>query len=94
MREKVGDVTKQEDLVIGAADVQAGVRRMTNWRAPGPDGIQGFWFKKFPSLHDRIADGFQECLTQGSVPDWMTVGRTSLFMKDHPQSGNASLRTF
>ena len=70
-------------------EVRAGVRRMTNWRAPGPDGIQGFWFKKFSSLHSRIAEGLQECLTQGWVPKWMTLGRTSLFMKD-PAKGTAA----
>ena len=62
---------------------------MTNWRAPGLDGIQGFWFKKFSTLHGRIADGLQECLAQGWVPEWMTDGRTSLFMKD-PAKGNAA----
>ena len=22
-----------------------------NWKAPGPDGVQGFWLKNFTSLH-------------------------------------------
>ena len=80
---------KQDDVVIGVEEVKAGVRRMTNWKAPGPDGIQGFWFKKFSSVHSRIAEGLQECLTQGWVPKWMTLGRTSLFMKD-PAKGTAA----
>ena len=40
-------------------------------------------------MHGRIADGLQECLAQGWVPEWMTVGRTSLFLKD-PAKGNAA----
>ena len=75
-------IEKQEDVVIGLDDVRRGIRRMTNWKAPGPDAVQGFWFKKFPSMHARIARGLQGCLAQGWVPKWMTVGRTSLFMKD------------
>ena len=55
---------------------------MTNWKARGPDGVQGFWFKKFTSVHVAITDRLQDCLQSGDVPEWMTVGRTSLFMKD------------
>ena len=75
-------VERQEDVVIGIGEVKAGIRRMTNWKAPGPDGVQGFWFKKFTSVHATIADGLRDCLARGEVPEWMTVGRTSLFMKD------------
>ena len=89
VREELGNMGKQEDLAIGVEEVKAGVRRMTNWKAPGPDGIQGFWFKKFSSLHGRMATGLQECLDQGRVPKWMTLGRTSLFMKD-PRKGRAA----
>ena len=89
VRGEMRRIKKQDDLVIGIADVKGGIRRMTNWKAPGPDGIQGFWFKAFTNVHTRIADGLQECLTQGWVPKWMTVGRTSLFMKD-PVKGTAA----
>ena len=77
-----GGVPRQADVVIGLDEVRAGIRRMTNWKAPGPDGVQGFWFKAFTSLHRSIAVGLQDCLSQGWVPEWMTLGRTSLFMKD------------
>ena len=79
-------IEKQEDVVIELEDVRRGIRRMTNWKAPGPDAVQGFWFKKFTSMHVRIASGLQGCLAQGWVPKWMTLGRTSLFMKD-PSKG-------
>ena len=35
---------KQGDLVVDVAMVKAGIRRLSNWKAPGPDA--GFWFKK------------------------------------------------
>ena len=25
--------------------------KMPNWKAPGKDGVQGYWLKKFTSLH-------------------------------------------
>ena len=30
------------------------LKTVSNWKTPGHDGIHGFWFKKFPSIHDRL----------------------------------------
>ena len=30
-------------------------QKISNWKTPGHDGIHGFWFKKFTSIHDRLA---------------------------------------
>ena len=27
------------------------LKRLRNWAAPGPDGVQGFWIKRFSALH-------------------------------------------
>ena len=51
VEEDLKDTRQQEDLEILLEDVQAVVKKMTNWKAPGPDGVRGFWFKKFTSLH-------------------------------------------
>ena len=58
-------------------------RRIPNWRAPGLDGVQGYWRNNFSSLHHRRKDQLHNCV-QGttSVPKWMTSGRTTLIMKD------------
>ena len=76
-------------MSIGINQVKGGIRKMTNWKAPGPDGVQGFWFKKFTSVHKSIVEGLQECLVIGEVPKWMTIVRTSLFMKD-PAKGHVA----
>ena len=34
---------------------QNGREKTSNWKTPAHDGIHGFWFKKFTSLHDRKA---------------------------------------
>ena len=56
---------------------------------PGHDGIHGFWFKKFTSIHDRLALEMNKCLQTAHVPEWMTNGRTILIQKD-PNKGTAS----
>ena len=34
---------------------QKDTKKISNWKTPGHDGIHGFWFKKFISIHDRLA---------------------------------------
>jgi hypothetical protein len=82
-------VDKQEDVRVTTEDVAAGVRRMSNWKAPGPDGVRGFWFKKFSCLHQAMAKGLQGCLDEGNVPEWMVKGRTVLIQKD-PAKGTVA----
>ena len=31
------------------------LKKISNWKTPGHDGIHGFWFKKFTPVHDRLA---------------------------------------
>ena len=63
--------------------------RMANWKAPGMDGVQGFWLKKLTSLHERIAEQLSLIVNRdASLPHWLTLGRTILCHKD-PKKGNA-----
>ena len=56
-----GEFSKTEiqgDININTEDIRTGVNRMANWKAAGPDLVQGFWFKKLTGLHYRL----QKCL--------------------------------
>ena len=79
-------VTQQADMSITVHKVSQFLRRVPNWKAPGPDLVQGFWLKNFTSRHRRIANQLQSCLDNGNMPEWMTKGRTVLIMKD-PEKG-------
>ena len=54
----------------------------------GHDGIRGFWFKKFTSIHDRPVLEMDRCLKDAQVHDWMTKGKTTLIQKN-PSKGTA-----
>ena len=82
MARKLGNVEKQEDLIIDVDSVRSVVRKLSNWKAPDPDGVVGFWFKKVSALHDIMASKLQLCLASGKVPLWMVKGRTLLIQKD------------
>ena len=90
VRQKLSRVGKQGDLVVDVTMVRAGIRRLSNWKAPGPDGVTGFWFKKITALHPVIAIGLDDCLQSGNVPDWMVKGRTVLIQKDSAKGTVAS----
>ena len=75
--------------MISAENVKMAIRRMTNWKAPGPDCAQGYWFKRFSTLHSRLSEHLQTGIVEGNVPTWMTKGRTKLIQKD-PEKGNAA----
>ena len=64
-------VVEQRDVRVTTEDVVAGLRRMLNWKAPGPDGVRGFWFKKFSCMHQVLAKSVRAFLDEGNVPEWM-----------------------
>ena len=64
------------------------LKRISNWKAPGHYGIHDFWFKKFTSIHGRLALEINRCLQDAHVPEWMTKGKTILIQKN-PSKGTA-----
>jgi hypothetical protein len=80
---------RQEDLVIDEDCVRRRSKRMSNWKSPGVDGVQGFWIKYLPVCHSRIARQLNDILSgRMDVPQWLTYGRTILCLKD-PSRGDA-----
>ena len=88
IRNDIGN-NHQGELEITAQMVTFQCRKMPDWKAPGRDGVQGFWLKKPRSLHVRIAEQLNDLLKgEEEVPEWLTLGRTILCLKD-PSKGNA-----
>ena len=85
----MSEFDKLEDVKVSVENVKTTIRKMTNWKAPGPDSVQGYWFKRFATLHSRLTEHLQFCVVEGDVPTWMTKGRTTLVQKD-PEKGNST----
>ena len=64
------------------------LKRISNWKAPGHDGIHGFWFQEFTSIPGRLTLEMNRYLQGAQVPEWMTKGKTTLIQK-HPRKGTA-----
>lgn len=79
---ELSDITDQDDMVIDMPLLRTVLKKLRPWKAAGPDGVQGFWYKRFSSLHGQIVRQFSNILTTGVIPKWMTKGRTVLIPKD------------
>ena len=67
-------------------------RKIPNRKAPGRDGVQGYWIKNLSSLHEheRASSQMNRILMgEDDLPEWMTHGRTVLCQKN-PRKGNAA----
>ena len=81
---------KQQNIDITPTKIKERIHKMSNWKAPGPDGVHGYWIKMLVSMQERIALHLQSCITRGEVPDWMTTGRTVLLLKDKSKGKEVS----
>ena len=52
------------------------VKKIPNWKSPGPDGVQGYWLKKLTALHECIAKHMDNIISNPEdIPKWMTLGK-------------------
>ena len=90
MKNQERNRTRQQDINITVRKVKEQLRKVPNWKAPGPDCVQGYWLKNFKLLHERTTQQLQGCVRQKDVPEWMTTGRTALIQKDEEKGNIAS----
>ena len=80
---------KQSDINITTEMTTKQVKKIPNWKSPGPDGVQGYWLKKLTALHERIVKHMDNIVgNKEDIPKWMTLGKTVLCQKD-PSERNA-----
>jgi hypothetical protein len=88
MKDKV-KYPRQENIVVNVEMVRQQCKKMSNWKTPGLDGVQGYWFKYFSVFHSRLARQFNELLNgEKEIPTWLTNDKTFLCPKD-PKKGAA-----
>ena len=84
---ELGELTVQDDIHIGIEKVRKQIRKMPNWKSPGPDGVQGYWIKNLRNMHNSIALQLDRCLQENNLPKWMVSGKPLLCIKEI-QKGN------
>ncbi|XP_066908194.1 uncharacterized protein [Halyomorpha halys] len=61
------NASEMPEVTISVYDVMETVSNMKNGRAPGSDGIQNYWIKRF-RLYQLLANGFQDVLDGKQAP--------------------------
>ena len=89
-RQEMNNMPQQQRIEITMEKIQMMVKKIPNWKAPGPDMVQGYWFKNFTSMHIRLKDHYIDCVQNGQIPTWMTKGRTILIQKDKAKGNTSS----
>ena len=73
---ELGELTVQDDIHIEIKKVRKQIRKIPNWKIPGPGGVQGYWIKNLSNLHNSIALQLDRCLQENNLPKWMVTGKS------------------
>ncbi|VDK30348.1 unnamed protein product, partial [Anisakis simplex] len=64
------------------------IKKMRPWRATGPDGVHGFWWKTLPAARKILGEIIAEWAVNGKVTTgWLCRGRTVLIPKEVNTNG-------
>lgn len=87
LQEETQDISIMDGMVINVEDVQASIKCVHNWKAPGPDKIQNYWLKHFKSTHGALASFYQKLLDNSIIPPKdFCLGTTYLILKKKKRS--------
>ena len=68
---------------ISIEETKIAIKRSTNWKSPGNDGVANFWLKHLTELHEDLTYAYNKCLESPETwPDWLTNGTTYLLPKN------------
>lgn len=70
-----------ENDVINIEYDMDGLRKMRNWKEPGPDGVRNFWFMHFQYIHTPNEAALQKVVKSSAVPEWLlnNIGLQSVY---------------
>jgi hypothetical protein len=75
----VSNVTAMEHSPITTEQVSRLIAKTLSWKAPGPNGINNFWIKRYTATHSYLAYHFNQFMEDaGSIPDFLVQGITYL----------------
>ena len=78
----VEEVSKVEIHLNTPQCTQNNTLKIQNWKTLGLDGKNGFWFKRFTSIHDRLANEMNKYIQKTEIHKLRTMGTTTLIKKD------------
>jgi hypothetical protein len=82
-----------EQTCVTKEDVQEAIKETSNWKAPGRDLIQNFWYKTLTVIHKTFATCINKLLQHPEdIPEFLTKGNAYLIPKDNDTSNRSKYR--
>ena len=60
IKKDINGKNKQARVKVSWEQLKKILKKILNWKASGPDGVQGFWLKNFTSLHKNHSEWLKE----------------------------------
>lgn len=79
-------IEDQQQRDITTAELEAIIKSLPNWKAPGPEKLQNFWIKKLTCTWEKLREAINEAIDDpNKIPEFLLQGITYLLPKD-PQN--------
>ena len=90
---KASQIEEQGQPKWDQKNITETLKTLQDWKGPGPDQIQAFWWKNFTFSHDQLTEYYAKFLENPeSCPDWFTKGRTTLIPKSREYRNSKNYR--
>lgn len=81
-KESVNHINQAEYTDIEPREIASSSSKFANWKSPGIDNIQNFWWNKLSVFHSKTSQIMNDIVRNPEIcPHWLTTGRTTLVPK-------------
>lgn len=86
-RNRLEKIQYMTDYKIEVDELREATTKLSNWRAPGIDGVHNYWLKVFHTLHGKATEILNDIMQNPeNAPRFFTQGITYLLPKTQPPS--------
>ena len=81
--QKYADTDFQPRVDLSLVELQAALKKASNWKSAGLDAAPNFWLKQLTALHHNLLKAYNQAIEHPeNVPDWFTTAQTYLLAKN------------
>nr|CAI5864221.1 unnamed protein product [Callosobruchus analis] len=86
-------IPEQGDVIVTAEELAKTIKHTHNWKCPGVDNVQNFWYKQFSTTYEMLAGQINEAIRQPNrLPKFLTQGITYIKPKNADTKNPANYR--
>lgn len=91
--ENQSNIQQQENIDISEKNLKDIIGKTHNWKTPGPDKTQNYWYKYLPSTHKELTKCIQHVINNPhELPEFITQGITYIQPKSKTTQDPANYR--